>query len=254
MNPPQAGLEYSPLDSSELDSSSSSAAGKKWAPRQGELVRVLKMGGAPGTIVAVSQGQGSGRKVSVQVGTLTMEMRLSDVAPLAGGMGAEGAPRKGVTKRSNSSSSSGFGGSLNGSGSGVGDDSGGRRGTDLQEAGRAKERLRAGAVAVAGNGQQGGFPSSNGGRGSSAAGVAVAVQTSRNTVDVRGKLADDAADEVDRALSMAAPGSVLFVVHGVGTGRVRAAVREVLKRSSLVTRVEEQAESLGGCTLAYTKS
>ena len=240
--PMQAGLEYSPLDSS-----SAAPAGRMWAPRQGELVRVLKMGGAPGTIVAVSPGQGSGRKVGVQVGTLTMEMRLSDVAPLAGNGAADGAPRKGVTKRSGSSGSSGFGGSLDGSGSGFGDGGGGRRGTDLQEAGRAKERLRAGPAVLADNEQQGS-------RDSSATGVAVAVQTSRNTVDVRGKLADDAADEVDRALSMAAPGSVLFVVHGVGTGRVRAAVREVLKRSSLVTRVEEQAESLGGCTLAYTKS
>ncbi|GAB4822194.1 hypothetical protein N2152v2_009240 [Parachlorella kessleri] len=252
----KAGLEYSPLDSGSMGGSSSgggaAAAGKKWAPRQGELVRVLRMGGAPGTIVSVSQGQGSGRKVSVQVGTLTMEMRLSDVAPLAGGVGgADGGPRKGVTKRS--SSSNGLGGSLVGNGSGSSNGvGGGRRGTDLQEAAKAKEKLRAGAAAVADS--EGGFPSGNGGRGSSAAGVAVAVQTSRNTVDVRGRLADDAASEVERALSVAAPGSVLFVVHGVGTGRVRAAVRDVLKRSRLVARVEEQAESLGGCTLAYTKA
>ena len=70
---------------------------------------------------------------------------------------------------------------------------------------------------------------------------------------MRGQSSDAAVSEVELALSFAPPGSALFVVTGLGTGRVRAAVWEALKRNRLVQRFEEQAESLGGCTVVYTR-
>ena len=84
-----------------------------------------------------------------------------------------------------------------------------------------------------------------------AANAGVAVQTSTNTVDVRGQSADMAAGDVASAVGGAAAGAVLFVVHGVGTGRVRAAVLKELARQRRVARSEEAEGSQGGCTVVY---
>lgn len=80
-----------------------------------------------------------------------------------------------------------------------------------------------------------------------------AIQTSQNTVDVRGRQADDAAAEVQSAVLSAPPGFTLFVVHGVGTGRVRAEVLRMLKRIPRVAKLEEAEASNGGCTVVYIK-
>lgn len=218
----KAGLDV--VDWQGTSTAGSKQPKKGWTPRQGEVVRVVKMGGAPGTVVTVPQGQGSSRKVSVRVGSLTMEMRVADLLPMAGGGSAAkaqpaagaravGADREAVASRA--------------------------------EARRAKEKLRAEGVLEAGSQQS---DSS-----SSGPGLAVAIQTTRNTVDVRGKMGDEAVSEVEAALNVARPGSALFVIHGVGTGRVRSAVRDAVKRNKLVLRWEEQAESLGGCTIVYVK-
>jgi DNA mismatch repair protein MutS2 len=81
----------------------------------------------------------------------------------------------------------------------------------------------------------------------------IAIQTSRNTVDVRGRQADEAANEVQSAVLSAPSGWALFVVHGVGTGRVRAEVLSMLRRSPRVAKLEEAEASNGGCTVVHIK-
>jgi DNA mismatch repair protein MutS2 len=78
-----------------------------------------------------------------------------------------------------------------------------------------------------------------------------AIQTSRNTVDLRGMSAEDARHEVEEAVRRSVSGSVLFVIHGVGTGRVRATVLEALRRDARVTKTEQQEGSNGGCAIVY---
>lgn len=51
-----------------------------------------------------------------------------------------------------------------------------------------------------------------------------AVQTSKNTLDLRGKRVEESLQELDLALAGRSRGSVLFIVHGMGTGAVKEAV------------------------------
>jgi hypothetical protein len=64
--------------------------------------------------------------------------------------------------------------------------------------------------------------------------TAVTIQFKHNTVDVRGRRVEEVAEAVEDALAAAQSGSAVFVVHGVGTGRLKAAVLSLLKESPLV--------------------
>ena len=79
------------------------------------------------------------------------------------------------------------------------------------------------------------------------------IQTSANTVDVRGQVGTTAAAAVDAAIGAARPGQALFVIHGVGTGRVRAEVQAMLKRNPQVERFELEDGSNGGCSIVIVK-
>ena len=109
-------------------------------------------------------------------------------------------------------------------------------------------KLKAGGAFKPDNLSSSSASSSNSGTKSS---LGVAIQTSRNTVDCRGMNTDEAVAAVEVALNDARPGSVVFAVHGVGTGRVRSAVLEALKRHPSVMKMEEAEASNGGCTVAY---
>jgi DNA mismatch repair protein MutS2 len=67
-------------------------------------------------------------------------------------------------------------------------------------------------------------------------------------VSLRGMTVDDALDELERYLEKAYLASLPFVriVHGKGTGKLRAAVREVLRGHSYVKSFEEAHPSEGG--------
>lgn len=79
-----------------------------------------------------------------------------------------------------------------------------------------------------------------------------AIQTSQNSVDLRGERADDAISSLQQAIGTARPASTLFVVHGVGSGRVRAAVLEYLRNNSTgIRKFEQDPSSNGGCTIVY---
>ena len=184
-----------------------------WIPQPGEFVQVLKMGGAIGTVT--NDNCGGGGKISVRIGALTMQVRVTDVAP------SSTAPAP-VTS--------------------TGKYAGGRR---IKATGMLSSSSSSSSIENAKN------------RSASAATVGsilgVAVQTSRNTVDVRGLVPDDAVAAVEIALNDARPGSVVFAVHGVGTGRVRAAVLDAARRHPTMVKMEEAEASNGGCTVIYLK-
>jgi DNA mismatch repair protein MutS2 len=73
-------------------------------------------------------------------------------------------------------------------------------------------------------------------------------------VDVRGKAADEALDEVVAALDRATLAAVPFlrIIHGHGTGKLKATLREYLKDSPYVagTRPGDRAEGGDGVTIA----
>lgn len=81
----------------------------------------------------------------------------------------------------------------------------------------------------------------------------VAVQTSRNTLDLRGMRVDDAERELNLAVASRPRSSVLFVVHGIGTGAVKDAVWRVLKKHPFVAKFEEESTQNAGCTVVYLK-
>ena len=49
------------------------------------------------------------------------------------------------------------------------------------------------------------------------------------------------------------PGIPLFIIHGKGTGVLKAHILGELKGHPLVARLEEETKSLGGCTIAHLK-
>ena len=79
----------------------------------------------------------------------------------------------------------------------------------------------------------------------------------QTVVDVRGKAADDALDEVvaalDRATLEATP--ALRIIHGHGTGKLKAALREYLKSSPYVAnaRPGDRAEGGDGVTIVMVR-
>ena len=79
------------------------------------------------------------------------------------------------------------------------------------------------------------------------------VQTSRNTVDVRGMTVDEALSEVDLAIQSRASGAVLFIIHGIGSGALRAAVLQYLTTSSYVASFKAESKLNIGCTIARIK-
>ena len=71
------------------------------------------------------------------------------------------------------------------------------------------------------------------------------IQFEANTADVRGLRAAEAAGVVDETIASAPPGSAVFVVHGVGSGRLRAEVLELLARNPQVWRPERALSVVG---------
>ncbi len=77
-------------------------------------------------------------------------------------------------------------------------------------------------------------------------------------VDLRGLMADDALDKLERYLEQAFLSGLPFVriIHGKGTGRLRQAVREALRGHEYVNTFEEGGDKEGGegVTVAKMKS
>lgn len=81
----------------------------------------------------------------------------------------------------------------------------------------------------------------------------VEIQFESNTLDVRSRSVDEAIAELDERLAGAGPRSVLFVVHGVGKGQLRAAIRSFLDKHPEVQTWKDDSNSAGGCTVVVMR-
>ncbi|XVE88027.1 hypothetical protein DITRI_Ditri19aG0035500 [Diplodiscus trichospermus] len=79
------------------------------------------------------------------------------------------------------------------------------------------------------------------------------IQTSKNTVDLRGMRVEEAVHHLDMAISQRGSKSVLFVVHGMGTGVVKERALEILRNHTRVAKYEQENPMNYGCTVAYIK-
>lgn len=79
------------------------------------------------------------------------------------------------------------------------------------------------------------------------------IQTSRNTLDLRGMQVEDAIRETNIAIASKRHVSTLFVIHGIGTGAVREAVLNMLKRHPRVVKFEQESPMNFGCTIVYIR-
>ncbi|CAI5531037.1 unnamed protein product [Closterium sp. Naga37s-1] len=224
------------VSDSSVGSSGGYSGGADWVPVLGEPMYVRRFGTSMrGTVVAVGGGSGEGsaetagaRSVTVQLGNLRLQVQRADLLPAADGSGGgrtDGeAGRRGPT------------GGLFGSQWEHDDDSNDSSSTN------STRGLKRGCQ----------FPSPSS---SSSTPLPVvreaAVQTAQNTVDVRGRSAEDALAAVDVAVQSSPPGAVLFIVHGLGTGVLRAAVLKYLSGSPLVSRHEAESRLNIGCTIVY---
>ncbi|RVW95835.1 Endonuclease MutS2 [Vitis vinifera] len=79
------------------------------------------------------------------------------------------------------------------------------------------------------------------------------VQTSKNTVDLRGMRVEEASHHLNMAISARESNSVLFVIHGMGTGVVKECAIEILRNHPRVAKFEQESPMNYGCTVAYIK-
>uniref|UniRef100_A0A9I9CF03 Smr domain-containing protein n=1 Tax=Cucumis melo TaxID=3656 RepID=A0A9I9CF03_CUCME len=79
------------------------------------------------------------------------------------------------------------------------------------------------------------------------------VQMSKNTVDLRGMRVEEASYHLDMAISSRGPNSVLFIIHGMGTGAVKEHVLETLRNHPRVAKYDQESPMNYGCTVAFLK-
>lgn len=79
------------------------------------------------------------------------------------------------------------------------------------------------------------------------------VQTSKNTVDLRGMRAEEATLHVEMAINARGPNSVLFIIHGMGTGVLKELVIELLRKHPRIEKFDQESPMNHGCTIAYIK-
>lgn len=74
-------------------------------------------------------------------------------------------------------------------------------------------------------------------------------------LDLRGQMADDALDKLDRYLEQAYLTGLLWVriIHGKGTGKLRQAVRDMLRGHAYVSSYEEGGDKEGGAGVTVAK-
>uniref|UniRef100_A0A7C9EZV4 Adenosinetriphosphatase n=2 Tax=Opuntia streptacantha TaxID=393608 RepID=A0A7C9EZV4_OPUST len=79
------------------------------------------------------------------------------------------------------------------------------------------------------------------------------LQTSKNTVDLRGMRVEEASQALYMAIAAREPYSLLFIIHGMGTGVLKEHVVEVLKNHPRVVKFEQESPMNYGCTVAFIK-
>ncbi len=80
---------------------------------------------------------------------------------------------------------------------------------------------------------------------------APAIRTSRNTIDLRGMRVAESEAVIEAAIAQGS--GALWIIHGHGTGKLKAGVHEFLKRHPQIQRFEPAAQADGGTgvTVAY---
>jgi DNA mismatch repair protein MutS2 len=80
---------------------------------------------------------------------------------------------------------------------------------------------------------------------------APAIRTSRNTIDLRGMRVAESEAVIEEAIAQGS--GALWIIHGHGTGKLKAGVHEFLKRHPQIQRFEPAAQADGGTgvTVAY---
>lgn len=83
----------------------------------------------------------------------------------------------------------------------------------------------------------------------------ITVRTSQNTLDIRGDRVEEAESKLEVAINRANNATVLWIIHGKGTGKLRQGVQAFLSRHPQVERFElaSQEEGGAGVTLAYLR-
>jgi len=196
-----------------------------WAPAAGERVRVPRLGGRVATVLSCALGE-----VELQLGVLVSRVPLTEVLPEHAAQDGEepesdeqlAARREAQAKRFRAARLTAPKVS--------------RSSAALAEA----ERVTPQAASAAD------------------VGSLVATQRAENTVDVRGMYPTEAVAAVEaevQARGRRRGASALYVIHGVGTGKVKAAVTDFLRTCPLVMRCQPatQREGGAGCTLAFLR-
>ena len=81
----------------------------------------------------------------------------------------------------------------------------------------------------------------------------VEIQTDFNTIDVRGERAKEALLQVAQGLISVPDDSAVFIVHGIGTGKLRSEIHRFLQRQEEVAKYSLEPSSNGGCTIVHRK-
>ncbi|KAJ4975318.1 hypothetical protein NE237_000424 [Protea cynaroides] len=79
------------------------------------------------------------------------------------------------------------------------------------------------------------------------------VQTSKNTVDLRGMRVDEASHHLNMAIDASRSRTVLFIIHGMGTGVIKEQTLEILSKHPRIAKFEQESPMNYGCTIAYIK-
>lgn len=79
------------------------------------------------------------------------------------------------------------------------------------------------------------------------------MQTSKNTVDLRGMRVEEATHHVNMAINARGSNSVLFIIHGMGTGVLKECVIQLLRDHPRIAKFEQESPMNYGCTIAYIK-
>ncbi|OMO65175.1 hypothetical protein COLO4_31493 [Corchorus olitorius] len=97
------------------------------------------------------------------------------------------------------------------------------------------------------------FPSDSDTTNSDATSYSPLIQTSKNTVDLRGMRVEEATHHLEMAIAARESNSVLFVVHGMGTGVIKELALEILGKNPRVVKYEQDDPMNYGRTVAYIK-
>ncbi|XP_059670994.1 uncharacterized protein LOC132316531 isoform X2 [Cornus florida] len=79
------------------------------------------------------------------------------------------------------------------------------------------------------------------------------LQTSKNTVDLRGMRVEEASHHLNMAIAARGSKSVMFIIHGMGTGVVKECALEILRNHPRIAKFEQESPMNYGCTVAYIK-